>query len=293
MSKPQTWLSAVLGFQLLLAGGLYLHGRQAQTQHSQQAAILEFDKAAVDKVIVSDESGKAILVKSEQGWELPEYQKLPADGARLEQLLATLSELKSSWPVGTSTDSHELFEVSEEKFARKIELWSQDKPAAELYLGSSPGFRKTHVRNPEANEVHAAAISTSDAAASDDSWLDRSLLASSAPTAIQSEQFELKKEGESWKLERGEGSLNAAHTEGFLSALNSLQVSSLEAKTPAMVPSWKLEVLDGGKTLRYDFWLEGDKVTVRRSDRDQAFSLPKSTYDLLRSYDLAKLTEAP
>lgn len=291
MSKPQNILGALLVLQLLTAGGLYLHGRQQQAQHGQQVAILTFDKASIDKLVISEEKSKATLVKTGEGWELPDYQKLPVDSQRLDELLATLADLKAGWPVAMSPESHEQFEVSEQNSTRKISLYSGENVVAELYLGSSPGLRKTHVRNAQDQKVYAASLSSSDAPATDDQWLDRSLVSAKDPQTITATDYALKKEGGSWKLTVGQGSLNESNVNALVTALHNLKVISLQENAPNGNPTFKLEVDEGSQPLSYQFWETGDEVTLRRSDKSQSFLVAKPTLDSLRSFNLKKLTE--
>jgi hypothetical protein len=292
MSKPQHWLGALLAFQVLLTGGLYVHSRQAQAAQSQQSAVLAFDKASVDKLVLADKDHKVTLTKTAQGWQLPEYHNLPVDQTRLDALLTTLSELKGGWAVSTTADSHEQFEVAEKRFAHKVDLFAGDKPVAELYLGTSPGFRKTHVRNAKEPNVYAADINTMDVPVVNDQWFDQSLLKAKDLTEIKGKDFLLKKSGAEWKLDgKDTAKLNSANALLVAKSLSGLRVESLQAASPSGPPTLTLEVVDGGKPLTYQFWQSGESYTVKRSDNDNHFGMSKPIYEALASQNLAKLTE--
>jgi hypothetical protein len=293
MSKPQQWLGGLLAFQILLAAGLYVHDRQQAARHSQQAAILTFDKAAVDKLVLTDkDQTKVTLTKSGNGWQLPDYKGLPADQSRLDELLTTLAELKGGWPVSTSADSQEQFEVSEKKFARKIELFAGNKAVAELYLGTSPGFRKSHVRSAKDSNIYAATINSMDVPSINDQWLDRSLLKAKDLTEIKGADFQLKKAENQWKLEGKEADrLNSPNASALDKSLAGLRVESLQTSAPAGPPTFSLDVVAEGKPLAYQFWKVGEAYTVKRSDNEQSFTISKPVYEALAAYNLAKLTE--
>jgi hypothetical protein len=294
MNKPQHILGALLALQVLLAGGLYVHGRQLEARQSQQTPVLTFDKAAVDKLVISNKDSKVTLAKTANGWQLPDYQNMPVDQNRLDDLLLTLAEMKGGWPVATSADSHEQFEVAEKAFATKVDLFAGDKAVSELYLGTSPGFRKTHVRNAKDTNVYAASIMSLDVPVVNDQWFDRSLLKAKDPTEIKGPDFALKKEGANWKLDgKDSAKLNTTNATGLAKTLTGLRVDSLQTSAPTGQPGLSLQVSDGGKELTYQFWLSGESATVRRSDIDKSFGLSKPIYDMIAGYTYAKLTEQP
>lgn len=295
VKKPQIWLAVLLGLQLLLTGALYVHDRQLAERANGQASLLTFDKSAVDKLVLTDkDKGKLTLSKTAEGWQLPDYHSLPADGQKVGDLLLTLSELKGGWPVVTNASSHGQFEVGEKTYARKLDLFSANKPIAQLYLGSSPGLRKTHVRKEGSADVFAATLNSGDIPSNSDGWLDPTLLKAKDPTEIRGPSFTLKKSGAEWQLDAkvgGGAPLNQTHAAALLSELTELRVLSLQTSSPTGAPSLNLRVLDGGQSFTYEFWAADEGASVRRSDSTRVFELPKATYDTLASYNLAKLTE--
>jgi hypothetical protein len=295
MSKPQNWLGALLALQVLLTAGLFIHHRQVEARQSQSAAVLSFNKETADKIVLTDDKGTQVtLSKTGSGWLLPDYKKLPVDSERVDRLLGSLSDLKGGWPVATTTDSYEQFQVADKKFARKVQVFSGDKPVAELLMGTSPGFRKTHVRAAKDSNVYAADINTLDVPVVNDQWLDRSLLKAKDPTEISGPGFHLKKSGADWTLDGPRAKdLNKANAGALAKALTGLRVESLQSTEPSGTAGLKLDVVDGGKSLTYSLWLDGQTATIHRSDVPESFTLNKATYDLLSSYTLAKLTEKP
>ncbi len=289
--KLQHTLGGLLVFQILLAGGLFAHHRQKQTQLTQQSSILSFDKASVDKVELADKGGKVALAKSSDGWTIPEYSNLPVDSEKLEELLADLSNLQGGWPVSTTADSYDQFEVSEKKFFKTVKLLSKDKPVAELFLGTSPGLRTTHVRNAKDKNVYSVALSSMDMPVANDHWFDRGLLKAKDPTEIKGKDFVLKKDGSVWNLD-GSGVADKDAVDGLLKAVTGLRVEALQQTAPTGEPTSSIKLVDG-KPLTLSFWVKEEDVTVRRSDLDKAFTIGKPTYDQLVSFDKAKLTAKP
>lgn len=286
--KVQHALGGLLAFQLLLAGGLFAYHRQQQSQLHQQSAILSFDKASVDKVELADKGAKVVLSKNGESWSIPAYSNLPVDKEKIEDLLLTLSDLKGGWPVATTADSHDQFEVSEKKFAKTVKLFSKDKPVAELYLGTSPGLRTTHARTFKDNKVYAVGVSSMDMPVANDQWFDHGLLKAKSPSEVKGKDFTLTKSGESWKV--GDVAANSGAADGLLKALTGLRVEALQSTPPSGAATSTLTVVDDGKPWTLSFWVQGEQVTVRRSDQEKAFTIGKPAYDQLMSFDKAKLT---
>ena len=286
--KVQHALGGLLAFQLLLAGGLFAHHRQQQSQLHQQSLILSFDKASVDKVELADKTTKVVLSKSGEGWSIPDYSNLPVDKEKIDDLLLTLSDLKGGWPVATTADSHDQFDVSEKKFLKTVKLFAKDKPVAELYLGTSPGLRTTHVRNAKETKVYSVGISSMDMPVANDQWFAHGLLKAKSPSEIKGKDFTLAQSGDAWKV--GEVAANSGAADGLLKALTGFQVEGLQTVAPSGAATSTLTVVDEGKPWTLSFWVQGEQVTVRRSDQDKAFTIGKPTYDQLMSFDKAKLT---
>ncbi|PQJ49936.1 hypothetical protein BTO12_19200 [Vibrio splendidus] len=64
----------------------------------------------------------------------------------------------------------------------------------ELYVGTSPGFKRSHIRQEEDDDVYALEFSAYKASTKDSDWLDKSLLALPSVKRIKGENFELIKE---------------------------------------------------------------------------------------------------
>ncbi|MFA0040120.1 hypothetical protein AB4423_25970 [Vibrio chagasii] len=74
-----------------------------------------------------------------------------------------------------------------------IALYSKGGKVNELYVGTSPCFKRSHIRQ-EDDDVYALELSAYEASAKDSGWLDKSLLALPSVKRIKGEDFELSKE---------------------------------------------------------------------------------------------------
>lgn len=135
---------------------------------------LEFDADAVDALSVSGGQGEVALAKKDDAWQLPEG--LPADGAKVDGVIEKLADAAGGWPVATSASVHERFELTEDNHQRRVKLSAGDDTVADIYLGTSPGYRKTHARRADDDDIYAITFSNYEAGMKDSDWLDKSLL---------------------------------------------------------------------------------------------------------------------
>ena len=135
---------------------------------------LEFDADAVDALLVSDGESEVALAKNDGAWQLPDG--LPADGAKVDDVIDKLADASAGWPVATSAGVQERFELTEDDHQRRVRLSAGGETVADIYLGTSPGYRKTHARRADDDEIYAITFSNYEAGAKDSDWLDKSLL---------------------------------------------------------------------------------------------------------------------
>ncbi|AJQ97262.1 DUF4340 domain-containing protein [Gynuella sunshinyii] len=283
MKKFQTWLAGLLVVQIALAGGLFWN---SQNRHSgnQPQPLLSFQSKEIDKAVISGEDKNVTLKKVSGEWQLAD-NALPADSQKVIEQLSKLEQLKTGWPVATSKSSHERFEVAKDKFQRHIELFKGDQKVAELYLGSSPGFKQINIRRPDDDKVYSATMASYEFPVDDEGWLDRSLLAASDISDIKGSDYALSKKDKQWQLTEtdGQNTEPADHqkAEDLATALSNLKVLSiLENKDEAPdQPATELTVSSGDKQWVYRFSQRNDNYYVSRDDRDAVFKISKPIYD--------------
>ena len=135
---------------------------------------LEFDADAVDALSVSGGQGEVALAKKDDAWQLPEG--LPADGAKVDGVIEKLADAAGGWPVATSASVHERFELTEDNHQRRVKLSAGGDTVADIYLGTSPGYRKTHARRADDDDIYAITFANYEAGMKESDWLDKSLL---------------------------------------------------------------------------------------------------------------------
>ena len=194
MNSRLSMLLIVAGVQLLIIGSLLL----ASTTDSsdEDDLFLSFESDLIDRVSLDDGDGPEIsLAKSDDGWKLG--SGMPADDEKMVGVLSKLQELKRPWPVATTSATQDRFEVSDEKYQRRVQLYASDDLKADFYLGTSPGYRRVHAREVDGDDIFSIDFSNYEIPTTVNDWLDKTLLGASG------EVTEVAREG-AWRLNKGE-----------------------------------------------------------------------------------------
>ena len=126
--------------------------------------MLDFDPATVTGISIAGAEEPGItLAKGDTGWTLPDAWDVPANSAKVEQLLQRLKGLEKGLAVADTAGSRSRFEVAEEKFQRRITLNAGDAALGLLYLGTSPAMRRVHARAADDQEVYTIEFATFEA----------------------------------------------------------------------------------------------------------------------------------
>jgi len=164
-------LSALLLVQLSMVFVALLAPIGRQNEPSQ---LVVFDTTEVDRLTISDAQTAVELTRDKRNWSV---SAVPADVGKVNDFLGKLVNINAPWPVASSRDSAERFEVSEENFQRRIRVYRSDNLVADLYLGTSPGYQQVHARRADQDEVYSVGLSNYEISVDPDSWLDKSVLA--------------------------------------------------------------------------------------------------------------------
>jgi hypothetical protein len=200
MDNKLPLLAAVLAIQLLLIAGLAVWRDDAGATSG--GPLLQFDRASIDAIRITDDEQSAQLQRSTDGWQIGiDGTTLPADDAKIAGVLDKLVDAGAPWPVATSTASARRFEVSADSFQRHVELFEGDLLSAELYLGTSPGFRKVHARRADDDSVYAITFSNYELPGASDDWLDKALLQPHGSIkSVSILGWTLHRDAEGWRL---------------------------------------------------------------------------------------------
>lgn len=209
-------LGGLLAAQVVIIAGLLLAsgvGSDAGAPH-----LLSFEPANVIKLSVSGEGETVGMARDGDVWRLqsgapngaPEV--LPADGGKISEVLDKLAGLDAPWPVATSDDSAERFEVTEGNHQRRLVIEDADGPVADLLLGTSPGYRRVHARLSGASEVYSIDFSNYEAPTDADQWLDKALLAAKGQVSsvMLEDAWQLARQDDGWLIDGAPADAEAA-----------------------------------------------------------------------------------
>jgi len=142
-----------------------------------EKALIPFDPEVIDTIRIAKSKQEEIMLKKQDGhWILPGLNAFPADNNAVQDFLRKLQGLKKGWPVATTAEAAKRFKVDKGDYERRIILFTGNKKAAELFIGTSPGYRKVHARAANKNEVFSVAFAAYEAGVKNSDWLDRDIL---------------------------------------------------------------------------------------------------------------------
>ena len=282
MSRTINILVVLFIVQLVVVGALSLQQDEIQDKINKQA-LLDFAPGQIDKIQISSNDEQVVLSRTAEGWNLPDYFSFPVTPRRVKSLLEKLAGLKPGWPVATTDAAAKRFKVSDGEYERKLELYQGELLVGTLYIGTSPGLRKVHVRKANAENIHDVTFSAFDASVKLSDWRDASLLKLTQKdiTKIRFPNFNLTKDGDIFLLDGlADGEVVAqekvASYEQKLTTLNFASVVGAEAKATynQADPLQLLTVESKSETLEYRLSKSSDgQYVLKRSDQPYFFIL--------------------
>jgi hypothetical protein len=278
--------------QVLLILGVFAYQQHSRVQVDAQP-LLAIKTADIDRVVIQDASNKVTLQKIGSQWQLPELHQLPVDQQKLDEILQKLDGTKLTWPVTTTASSHERFEVTSNKFQRRIELFQGDNKKADLWLGSTPGFKKIHLRREGEDQVYTVELTAFEFATASNDWLQSDLLAVKDANSIKAADYELQKTGDAWSFSGVNQSsssekVNASKATELANAFSSLQVQEVVTQMP-QGETTKVSVKSAAGEFHYEFTKAGSDYFVTRNGRDVTFKLSQSEFERIANVKKASL----
>lgn len=144
-----------------------------------------------------------VLAKDQSKWVVPGADNFPCDEAKVKTFLENVQKMTASGAVVSRSTYFNKLEVADDKYQRKVTL-THDGKTLSFLLGSSPSFKKIHLRKVgEDDVVLVGGISQYDVFADAKGWVDPKYVA-----VNKNEVWALtlkKKDGTRIQLERGVG----------------------------------------------------------------------------------------
>ncbi|HHH35586.1 MAG TPA: DUF4340 domain-containing protein [Gammaproteobacteria bacterium] len=295
-------LGVLLVLQLAAAVALQWEGRDLNAGQD-EAALLDFAANDVDHIRISDHEGASVELRRQDGaWRLTALAGFPADQATVERLLGKLAAMKQGWPVATTPAAARRFKVAEDDYERHIVLARGDQTLAEIYVGTSPGLRKVHVRRPDQQAIYAVAFNTFDAPVKTTGWIDKRIaqLDRQKLQRIELPALTLLRENGGWRLaDLAEGEeMVAEEVDNLVGQVSTVTISDVLQKAPASPGEptlvYTLHTRSGDKR-EYRFYKSPDKgqgYILKTSMRKEYFKVPAFYVDSIKSASRDRLVKA-
>ena len=303
MKKWIAILSSLLLVQLVLAIVINM-GKQEYGAFQAREKLIAFDAQAADGLRIEDNENKLMLKKQEGKWLLPESGNFPANADSVERLMEKLSALEKGWPVATTGGAIQRFKVADDEFERKITVLSGEEVLALIYVGTSPGFRKVHVRPVDEDAVFSVVFNSWEANAKADDWIDKDLfkLDETEIESVEMPGFVLQQEAGGLKIAdlNDKEQIKVEESRSLLDKLTGLRIQSLlgtEAKPEYRQEEPTLEinvVRNEGEALGYRFSKPQDAsyYVLKRSDQDHYVQVAEHIVNPIKEMTREKLVQA-
>lgn len=234
--------------------------------------LVTFDVGSLDHIRVSGKEEAPIdLSLQEYLWLMP--GGLQVDSSRIDSLMEVLASDRWTWPVASTDDAAERFEVTEETFQRKLELSSGGETLATLYLGTSPSFRRIHARESDSEKIYSIELATYDLPLDQDEWLDKTLIQTagslSAMSRIGMWEAELVSDGE-WRFLDESLKAKSSELSSMATRFETLRVMGLAEQSPERAPDVEFEVFAAGEAVRYAFYRPDESEDEDERPKEEA-----------------------
>ena len=139
--------------------------------------LLAVDADSMDVVTIEQQDKPTLrIARMDGGWVLAGKSDFPVLPARFEKFTDRLLNAKRSWPVGRTLVAARQFKVTPDRFERRVRFLRGTEVLGDVFLGSSPGFRRVHARLDGDKHTYAIDFNAFDAPAEAGQWYDTGLL---------------------------------------------------------------------------------------------------------------------
>jgi len=175
VSRSTKLLLLLLVLQVGLVAWVQLRG-DAPDPFEANTSLLAVDPSYMDAVVIEQQNKVLKIVRKDGSWVLPDKADFPVLRDKFGKFTDKLLNARRSWPVGTTMVAARQFKVIPDRFERRVRFLQGSKVLGEVFLGSSPGFRKVHARVDGSKHTYSIEFNAFDAPVDALSWYDRGVL---------------------------------------------------------------------------------------------------------------------
>lgn len=301
MNKTLKILLGLLAVQIVLAGAVFMKNRRAGAAGNEES-LLRLKADAFDRVVITEPGKTPVTLSMKDGkWVLPDRWDFPVSQEKRVLAIDKLLDLKKTWPVGDSADARKRCHVTDDTFEKKVVFEQGGKEKKTLYLGTSPEYRKVHLRPSDRDEITLVEFGYHDLALNPADWEDKKFLSIDRATlmSIETPGVQLVNKETGFQVDHmkpGEES-KASEVESLVSQITNLTYLELMGTTPSTdfgldTPAYKVNLrTKNGQTMVYEFGKAktGDDFYLKSSAHPYIFKIAKSTVDALKAATRTKL----
>ncbi|TVZ39543.1 uncharacterized protein DUF4340 [Alteromonadaceae bacterium 2753L.S.0a.02] len=282
MNKAIKFLALLLVAQVAVILGLNVG--TANPESSQPKLLLQgIDK--IDTLKLSDSDGESTLLKKEgDAWVMPDYGNLNVTEGKVDELLEKLRGAKVMWPVATTDAAAKRFEVSAENAQKILSFESDGKVVTQLYLGTSPSYRRLHARVDDSKDIFVIELAHHELPATSAEWLDKTLLQVEGDIlGVKTDSFEVSRaaadDDSPWTLQPApKGEVDGEAVAKWTKRFNNLIVSKLvpdDAVEAIIVqnPVSNVHVTSSNGEADYAFYRHDEKIYVKKFGETHVFEI--------------------
>lgn len=241
------------------------------------------------------------LKKTADGWIIPDHFAATADAGKVGELMSTLGGLTRPWPVARTAETGKRFKVDDQGFERKLDFRSQGKILGTLLLGSSPGFRKVHVRLSGEKQIYDIPFSTFQASLKPEDWIDQNQLQVKADTvsAVELPDCQLTRQNGKLQVESlpETEQTNVGQAQALLETLANVRILDIAGEVgrqPSHPPELQIKLGLNNGTSRDYTWFKGGQdgdALLQVSGSPSLFKVSSSLLDGLKAFNRAELVQ--
>jgi len=281
MQKTITAAAILLLLQIVLAVSLY-QDNDKMAAFTPQSSFLGLDPQSITGLQITNAENVSLkLIKDGDKWIMPEASNAEADGKLVDELLTKLADQKKGFAVATSADAAGRFKVAADQFDRHLVLSSGDKVAADFYVGTAAGYRRSHARNSKDDDVVIIGLGSFEIEPTIDNWLDKNLIKRNKDeiAELTFPDFTLTREGDGWRIDHQEDGKapTAKAVDDLLTSVCGIAVQSVLKPEDVstlfqgeLALSFRVKTIDGKETTYRFAKPENDEsyYALKLSDRD-------------------------
>ncbi|WP_075187933.1 DUF4340 domain-containing protein [Teredinibacter haidensis] len=309
MNKAIQFLTLLLVLQVVLVLGTKLVTNNSEAANKPEPLAKGLNETT--ELVITDGKNRVRLTKDGEQWRLPDYGRLLVSPGKMEELLQKLSKLKAGWPVASSSHAAERFEVAEDNAQKTLELSNNGKRIATLYLGTSPSYRKVHVRVNDEQDIHIIELAQHEAPAEPELWFDKTLLGfEGLITEAKTDSFTLtniidtESDNTQWFLSPSDANkaLDNGAIDAWIKRFNNLLVNKLMVDGDAIQsiviqnPVFTINLKGKERSANYAFYSHSEKLYVKQFGQTPVFEIASYQADPIIDMDIAHFylgTETP